>query len=283
VIIAGRTTDTAIIAALPLANGCGAGAAWHGAKIGECGALCATNPQSGVILIDFDADSFTITPMADGAHASPHTVSAHMLYENSDPFILYEPGGHLDVTNAQYAALDKMRVRVTGSRWVPSPNYTVKLEGARIAGYQTVLMAILRNRRYVENAQIWAADITHKCTAKVIDRLGISVDDFDIQLRLIGQNASFGDLEPRPSASNEIGVLGIVTAQSEPLAEEIGKVLNPYLLHHPLTADEEQPTFAFPFSPAELNRGAIYEFTLNHVLHLNDPMDAFSLEVIEVG
>jgi hypothetical protein len=283
VIIAGRTTDTAIIAALPLANGCGAGAAWHGAKIGECGALCATNPQSGVILIDFDADSFTITPMADGAHASPHTVSAHMLYENSDPFILYEPGGHLDVTNAQYAALDKTRVRVTGSRWVPSPNYTVKLEGARIAGYQTVLMAILRNRRYVENAQIWAADITHKCTAKVIDRLGISVDDFDIQLRLIGQNASFGDLEPRPSASNEIGVLGIVTAQSEPLAEEIGKVLNPYLLHHPLTADEEQPTFAFPFSPAELNRGAIYEFTLNHVLHLNDPMDAFSLEVIEVG
>ncbi|HSG56531.1 MAG TPA: acyclic terpene utilization AtuA family protein, partial [Paracoccaceae bacterium] len=39
IIIAGRTTDTAIIAALPLMRGCHAGAAWHGAKIGECGAI----------------------------------------------------------------------------------------------------------------------------------------------------------------------------------------------------------------------------------------------------
>jgi hypothetical protein len=120
IVIAGRTTDTAIIAALPLAQGCHAGAAWHGAKIGECGALCATNPLSGVLLIDFDNRGFTVTPLGDGAHATPHTVSAHMLYENSDPFILYEPGGHLDVTGAKYKALDERRVRVEGSEWVPS-------------------------------------------------------------------------------------------------------------------------------------------------------------------
>ena len=110
IVIAGRTTDTAIIAALPIMRGDHTGAAWHGAKIGECGALCATNPQSGVILVDFDATGFIITPMAEGAHATPHTVSAHMLYENSDPFILFEPGGHLDVTHARYSALDDTRV-----------------------------------------------------------------------------------------------------------------------------------------------------------------------------
>ena len=64
---------------------------------------------------------------------------------------------------------------------------------------------------------------------------------------------------------------------------EIGKMLNPFLLHHPLTAEEEQPTFAFPFSPADLDRGAIYAFRLNHVLELTDPMEAFSLEVLEHG
>ena len=126
IIIAGRTTDTAIIAALPLQNGNHAGAAWHGAKIGECGALCATNPQSGVILVDFDETGFTVTPMADGAKATPHTVSAHMLYENSDPFILFEPGGHLDVTRATYTAIDDVAVPVTGSNRVPSGTYTVK-------------------------------------------------------------------------------------------------------------------------------------------------------------
>lgn len=283
IIIAGRTTDTAIIAALPLMRGCDSGGAWHGAKVGECGALCATNPQSGVILVDFDEAGFTITPTADGAKATPHTVSAHMLYENSDPFILYEPGGHLDVSGAEYAAVDDASVRVTGAKWVPSERYSVKLEGARVAGYQTILMALLRDRRYVENAQAWADDILKRCRAKAEDRLGLDAEDFSLELRLIGVNATFGERETRPGAPAEVGVLGIVTAKSEALANEIGKILNPYLLHHPLTRQEEQPTFAFMFSPAEVNVGATYEFCLNHVMELDDPMDAFSLEVLEVG
>ncbi|OUS07390.1 hypothetical protein A9Q96_05605 [Rhodobacterales bacterium 52_120_T64] len=283
IVIAGRTTDTAIIAALPLMRGLNAGPAWHGAKIGECGALCATNPQSGVVLIDFDNDGFTITPMADNSRATPHTVSAHMLYENSDPFILYEPGGHLDVTNAEYTALDDKRVRVTGSKWIPSDRYTVKLEGAILAGYQSVLIVLLRDKRYVANAQDWADDIAAKCTEKVVDRLGLLADEFNIELRLIGKSASFGDLESRSDPPLEIGVMGIITAETQELATEIGQILNPYLLHHPLTSEEEQPTFAFPFSPADLSRGAIYAFCLNHVLELSDPMDAFSVEVLEHG
>lgn len=283
IIIAGRTTDTAIIAALPLARGCHAGGAWHGAKIGECGALCATNPQSGVIMVEFDEVGFSVTPLADGAHASPHTVSAHMLYENSDPFILYEPGGHLDVTGAEYQGLDQTRVRVTGSEWVPSDRYTVKLEGARRVGYQSVLLTLLRDRHYVQNAGPWCDDIQTKCRAKVEARLGLAPEDFDIELRIIGQNATLGGLENRETASVELGVLGIVTAQTPQLVNEIGKMLNPYLLHHPLTAEEEQPTFAFPFSPAEIERGEIYEFCLNHVMTLASPMDAFRLEVRQIG
>ncbi len=281
IVIAGRTTDTAIIAALPLQRGCHAGGAWHGAKIGECGALCATNPQSGVIMVDFDAEGFTVSLLAEGSRATPHTVSAHMLYENSDPFILHEPGGHLDVTEARYKAVDDARVRVTGSKWVPSDRYTVKLEGARPAGFQTVLMAILRDARYVAQAAEWAADIEAKCSAKVCERLGLSPDAFSIELRLMGHSASFGSLEIRRSSAAEIGVVGIVTAPTDALSMEIGKLLKPYMLHHPLTRDEEQPTFAFLFSPAEMPRGQTYEFALNHVLTLDDPMDAFTLEVFE--
>ena len=133
------------------------------------------------------------------------------------------------------------------------------------------------------NAQEWADDIHAKCCVKVEDRLNLTAQDFRIEIRLIGVNASFGALETRTPEPVEIGVMGIVTAQTEPLTGEIAKMLNPYLLHHPLTQAEEQPTFAFPFSPAEMNRGAIYEFCLNHVLELADPMDAFSLEVVEIG
>ena len=283
IVIAGRTTDTAIIAALPRARGDHAGAAWHGAKIGECGALCATNPQSGVVLVDFNAQGFTVTPLADGAHASPHTVSAHMLYENSDPFILYEPGGHLDVTGAEYRALDRTSVRVTGSEWVPSNRYTVKLEGARRAGYQSVLLTLLRDRRYVENAEAWCSDIVTKCREKAESRLGLAPADFDLELRIVGKNATLGALENRANGAVELGVLGIVTAATAQVVDEVAKMLNPFLLHHPLTQDEEQPTFAFPFSPAEIERGEIYEFCLNHVMELDDPMEAFRLEVRQLG
>jgi hypothetical protein len=282
IIIAGRTTDTAIIAALPLQNGNHAGAAWHGAKIGECGALCATNPQSGVILVDFDDTGFTVTPMADGAKATPHTVSAHMLYENSDPFILFEPGGHLDVTRATYTAIDDTSVRVTGSQWVPSDTYTVKLEGARIAGFQTILMVLLRDAHYVANAQIWCDDIIAKHATKVADRLGLDPATWHAELRIIGQNANLGTLEQRTSDATELGVLAILTAPDQATANTLGKMMNPYLLHHPLTQEEEQPTFAFPFSPAEIDRGAAYEFVLHHVMALVDPMDAFRLVVTDV-
>ena len=280
IVIAGRTTDTAIIAALPIARGVDAGVAWHAAKIGECGALCATNPQSGVLQLDFERDTCLITPLADGAEASPHTVSAHMLYENSDPFRLYEPGGYLDVTKATYAQEADGAVRIAGAVWVPGP-YAVKLEGARVAGYQTVLLALLRDPRYVAAAEDWAADIVAKCTAKALARTRAEPGDFGIEIRLIGKNATLGGLETRAGDPVEIGALGIVTAKTQGLAAEIGKLLNPYLLHHPLTREEEQPTFAFPFSPAEIDRGAVHEFCLNHVMALDDPMAAFSLEVLD--
>jgi|TARA_B110000238_G_scaffold129334_1_gene139636 hypothetical protein len=279
IVIAGRTTDTAIISALPLLRGCHAGGAWHGAKIGECGALATTNPNSGTILIEFDAQGFTISPMGDNACATPETVSAHMLYENADPYILFEPGGYLDVTQASYLALDDQQVRVTGSEWVVSEAYNVKLEGARRVGFQTVSLVLIRDPRYVAHIRDWCADIEIKCTTKVQARIA---DDFSIELRLIGVDATLGDLDHDIQVGSEVAVLGIVTAATQNLSNEVAKILNPYLLHHPLSEQEEMPTFAFPFSPPEMQRGAAYEFCLNHVLTLQSPMDAFRLEVLDL-
>ncbi|MFZ1481427.1 MAG: acyclic terpene utilization AtuA family protein [Paracoccaceae bacterium] len=278
VVICGRTTDTAIIAALPLSRGDHAGGAWHGAKIAECGALCSTHPMTGSIMVDFDEAGFTVEPMAPQTACTPHSVSAHMLYENSDPFHLFEPGGHLDVTAARYTALDGRRVRVEGSEWVPGP-YTVKLEGARAAGYQTTILAVLRDPHYVAHARDWVAGLTAFLHGEISRRMGLAAKDYTLEFRLIGVDAALGAMESRQGLPAEVGVLGIVTADSQAKASEIGKLINPFVLHHPLTPDEELPTFAFPYSPATTDRGALYEFALNHVMRLEDPMSAFRLTV----
>lgn len=283
IVIAGRTTDTATIAALPLRRGAHPGGAWHGAKIGECGSLCTSHPTSGPILIDFDEEGFTVEPGLESARCTPRSVAAHMLYENADPFVLHEPGGHLDVTRADYDQIDARRVRVTGSEWVPAADYTVKLEGARLAGYQSTVLVLLREPRYVREAAAWVARLSDFLAGEIGSRMGLAAGDYALEFRLIGKDATLGALETLEGAPAEVGVLCIVTAPTQERATEIAKLANPFLLHYPLTDDEPQATFAFPFSPADWARGPLHEFTLNHVMVLADPMEAFRLEVGEVG
>lgn len=280
IIIAGRTTDTAIIAALPIMRGVDPGIAWHGAKIAECGALCTTNPLSGVIVVEFNDDSFSIEPMAQEANATPETVSAHMLYENTNPFILYEPGGYLDTTNAKYLAESDKKVKVFNSKWTIEEKYKVKIEGTVLTGYQNIIITVLREKYYVSNADKWAADVKVKCSKLVTERLGLNNEDFSIELRLIGKNASFGDLETLRLDHFEIGVMALVTAKEQGITDEISQMLNPLLLHNPLSSNEELPTFAFPFSPADIRRGPIYEFCLHHTWELDEPLEIFNKEVV---
>jgi hypothetical protein len=53
IVLCGRATDTAVLACMPIIKGCSEAAAWHGAKVCECGALCSTNPQNGGIYDEF--------------------------------------------------------------------------------------------------------------------------------------------------------------------------------------------------------------------------------------
>ena len=281
IVVAGRTSDTASIAALPLARGCHPGAAWHGAKIGECGAFCTTRPGTGSVLLDFDGEGFAVSALGEGARATPGTVAAHMLYENADPFVLLEPGGHLDVRAARYDAQGERSVRVTGSRWVRSERYTVKLEGARRVGYQTVSLVLVREPAYVARIREWCESVERRARARIAERMRAA--DCDFELRRIGLDATLGALDRDARAGTEVGVMAIVTADTQERAREVAKLLNPLLLHHGLDADAPDPTFAFPFSPPEMDRGPVHEFCLNHTLELDDPMQAFRLQTLEFG
>ena len=278
IIITGRATDTAIIAALPIARACHKGAAWHGAKIAECGALATTNPNSGVILMSFDKTGFIITPLANDTAATPYTVSAHMLYENADPYILHEPGGWLDVRSARYTAIDDISVRVEGSVWHETSTYTVKLEAARQVGFQTASFVLVRDPHYCTQIHEWVKTLKASFELKAQQN---GLGETQLELRIIGRNATLGQFENNSPSDGEVGVLAIFTSPDQKQANEAAKMLNPDLLHLPLTSHEPMPTFAFPFSPPEMDRGAIYEFCLHHIMTIDDPLSAFRLDFTE--
>ena len=129
IVLGGRSTDTAVLAAAPLWKGAGAGPAWHAGKTAECGGLVHQMVARRRSHDPGRVDAFEAVPLSPENSCDSYTLSAHMLYENSDPFQMLEPGGTLDVRETRYEAIDDRTVRVTGSRFERAP-YTMKLEGA---------------------------------------------------------------------------------------------------------------------------------------------------------
>lgn len=283
VIIAGRATDTALIAAVPLMRGCPPGPSWHAAKIAECGGLCTTNPRGGGVLVTIDDNGFTVEPLDTTAACTPPSVAAHMLYENANPFVMREPPGTLDVSDATYAAVDDRIVRVAGSTFVESP-YTVKLEGAGLAGYQTLAIAGIRDPEVLSAIDQWASTLHGFLDQKVDDLLGLTPDDYHLELRCYGWNAVLGDIDPDTTTTpREVGAMLLVTADTQETATKIVKLANPYLLHMPLPHMTHLPSYAFMSSPAEIERGPIYEFLLQHVMSVDAPDELFRTSINEIG
>lgn len=282
VVIAGRATDTALMAAVALQRGCPPGPTWHAAKTAECGGQCTTNPLGGGVLIDIDDDGFTVEPLDLSAACTPLSVAAHMLYENANPNMMREPSGTLDVTNAVYESLDERRVRVTGSRFTSEP-YTHKLEGAGLVGYQSLAIAGIREPEILAEIDLWAKTLREFVQAKAQSLMNVGDDECTIEIRCYGWNAVLGDRDPDPTPPREVGAMLLVTAGDQDTATRIVKLANPYLLHMPLPHMEHLPSFAFMASPAEIERGPLYEFLLNHAVHVDAPDELIRTELQEVG
>ena len=74
----------------------------------------------------------------------------------------------------------------------------------------------------------------------------------------------------------------VATARTQELATQIAKTCNPWFFHLPVDEDQELPSYAFPFSPAEVERGQIFEFKLNHVLSVAQPLERVRTEFVDV-
>jgi hypothetical protein len=282
VVIAGRATDTAVIAAAALRAGCPPGPTWHAAKTAECGGQCTTDPRGGGVLVEIDDHGFTVEPLDLTAACTPQSVAAHMIYENANPHTMREPSGTLDVSAAAYEALDERRVRVTGSRFSPEP-YTMKLEGAGLAGYQSLAIAGVRDPEILADVDVWAQTLRDFIAAKASKLMDLGPDDCRIEIRCYGWNAVLGDRDPDPTPPREVGAVLLVTARDQETATQVVKLANPYLLHMPLPGMQHLPSFAFMASPAEIERGPLYEFLLNHVVHVDEPGELSRTVLTEVG
>jgi hypothetical protein len=285
-VIAGRATDASLFAAYPQIHGADAGQAWHAAKILECGAGAVeerTAPDG--LLATIGPGYFEVEPVNPTMRCTPTSVAAHSLYENADPYLLREPSGTVDTRDSVYAAVSDRRVRVTGSRFVEAEDYSIRLEGVESIGYQSIVLAGIRDPLLIEHLDVFLAEVEDRARTRIIRGLGISDADYALAFRVYGRDAVMGIQDPaRDQIGHEVGLVIEVTASTQELATGIVSMVSHTALHNPIPG---RPGFvsalAYPYSPAEVERGEIYRFTVNHVVLPDDPHEPFRTRIETLG
>jgi hypothetical protein len=281
VVLAGRSSDTSIFAALPVKAGFAPGLAWHAAKILECGAAAVVNrftPDG--MLCTMRQNEFIVEPANPEMRCTPVSVAAHTLYENADPYLLYEPSGALDTSDAVYEAVDDRCVRVRGSGFRSTP-YTVKLEGAKLAGYQSLVIGAVRDPVILDQLDDWLASMRRRIVERIDSIFGRDMSSrYHMNLRVYGRDGVMGRREPlRSQVGHEVCLLLDFLAEDQETAHAMAASGGHIALHHPVPEWHGLISgLAFPYAPHVIDRGPVYRFVLNHVLELDSPTEPFRID-----
>jgi acyclic terpene utilization AtuA family protein len=280
VILAGRSSDTSIFAALPVMRGFNPATVWHMAKILECGAACVVLRQyPDCMFATVTNDHFVVEPPNPEYRCDPVSVASHNLYENSTPYELVEPSGVLHTVNARYEAISDRAVKVSGSTFEKAGRYTIKLEGVELAGYQSIIIGSVRDPIILRQLDSWLEGLVKTCKDRIRVVFGGEVErQCRLDVRVFGKDATMGPLEPETGIGHEVGLLFQMTAPTQELATSLMKSVGHMAVHYPVPEWSGLITsIAFPYSPPEIARGASYRFNLNHVVEPASPLEMFRI------
>ncbi|MBN1461739.1 MAG: acyclic terpene utilization AtuA family protein, partial [Armatimonadetes bacterium] len=280
IVVAGRCYDPAAFAALPIREGFDHGLALHLGKILECGAIAAT-PGSGrdCLLGRLHKDSFVVETLNPERRLTEASVAAHTLYEKPHPYLLSGPGGQLDLSESRYRQTSPSSVEVTGSCFVPEEKNSVKVEGARQVGYRTIAICGVRDPVTIKNLDTLYDGVR----AAVGDNFGDR--SFHLHFRTYGKDGVMGCLEPEASVTgHEVGIVFDVVAPTQKEADTICGFARSTALHYGFPGRiTTAGNLAFPFSPSDLSVGQVYEFSVYHLLEVDDPTALFSVQRMTLG
>jgi hypothetical protein len=253
VLIAGRACDTAIFSALPEMLG---------------------YPRA--MLAELSLDSFTLESMNPALHATPASVAAHALYEQSDPFEVQEPEGTLRLDSASYTALDAHRTQVSGAAFVPAAKPTLKIEGAARVGARAVLLAGVADPTLLQQLPRALAEVQSRVRA-------LLPGDWSLHAHVYGQGA----VRPLPAAQHSQHEAGLVVefiAPDAATARTAAGVFKQNLLHYGFAGRVSTAgNLAFAFTPSEIDAGDAYRFVIYHLLHDVPLADLFDIQTRDMG
>ena len=305
VILGGRSYDPSLFAALAIKNGFDKALALHMGKILECAAIAALPGSGSDSMFGYlQRDGFILEPLSPVRKCTPLSIAAHTLYEKSNPYILPGPGGALDLHACTFTPVGDNKVKVCGTKFVPTEEYFVKLEGVRQVGFRTISCAGVMDPVMISKID----EITHEVKKRVENNfVNYGIRDFFLDFKIYGRNGvslfeknsrtertvkgeearksnqaeaslkTKGAIIPEtPAGSDELLIIIEAVADTQEQANTICGFARSTLLHHGYEGRVATAgNLAFPFSPSDAEMGKVFEFNIYHLMKMDDPVSLF--------
>ena len=224
-------------------------------------------------------DSFDLTPLAPEERCTPLSVASHTLYEKTRPDRLPGPGGVLDLTNACYEQITAKTCRISSAEFVKTP-YQVKLEGVVHLGYRAIFIGGIRDPILIAQIDDFLERVRNY-TQNLFPDLDKS-DGCRLIYHVYGKDGVMGPFETTQAPAHEIAVLGEVVAPTQELSHTIANNARASILHFSYPGQMATTgNFASPLSPHEQEAGAVFKFSVYHLVDLQagEEMSLFPIRI----
>lgn len=280
VIIGGRSSDVAIFAAPAVRAGFPKALSYYLGKVLECASFCAEPYGAKESVIGtITHDDVKVTAMHPKQRCTVASVSAHAMYERSNPFAEYFAGGMLDMKNCKYEQYDEKTCRITGPKFIPiQGKVKVKLEGSGKIGERRMGIAGVRDPYTIKNI-----DKVIKMVKEQVDTK-FKGENYQLHFNIYGKNGVMGKIEPIQNiSSHELCIIAQGVAPTEEMAEEITMMATRGIFYARLPEVKGTAGTAAFVADEALKVSPAYHWTMNHIIPVDDPMELFETHTIEVG
>ncbi len=269
VIVAGRACDTAIYAAPCIHEGYDTALAFHMAKIMECGAMCCEPVAAADVMQGYMyPDRFELEPAGENRRCVASRAAAHTMYEQTNPYLIYEPDGVIDLKDAVFTQVNNRRVSVTGAIFTEAEKKTLKLEGVKRVGYRTVAIAGINDPLTIKHFSL----IEDTVKRFVSENSGLDASDYTLSFRKYGGEES------------NLGIAIDAVGKTEEIADTVCALARSRTLHCDYEGRKSSAgNLAFPFSPSDLHAGEVYEFSVFHLAEVDSLDETAVIHIEEVG
>ncbi len=270
VILCGRACDTAIYAGPCIYEGYDEGLAFHMAKIMECGAMCSEPVAAADVMQAYIYDDyFELRPANPIRKCTVERVAAHTLYEQTNPYMIYEPDGVADLTGSKFYQVDDRTVRVTNSVFHKAEKPTLKLEGVKCSGYRTICIANIYDTDTINNIDKIISTV--KGFVKENTKNTICESDYNLNFKLGG------------GVESSLNVVIDVVGKTQGVADTICSLARSRMLHTDFEGRKSSAgNLAFPFSPSDIHVGEVYEFSVFHLVEVDDLLETSKMVIKEI-